>query len=97
MIGLEVHDRHDNHVDNVQLHGRIARVNPEEGVVVLLHPSGVEYAMPAVLAAYEDAPPGDYQLQSTGEVVRDPDLLTSWVVYEPPEWGDREEETADPS
>lgn len=88
IIGLEIHDQQDNHVDNAQLHGRILRVNADEGVVVALHPSGVEYAMPGVLAAYEQAPPGDYQFKSTGEVIHDPDLMTSWVVYEPPEWDD---------
>lgn len=87
IIGLTIHDRDDNEVDRVQLHGEILRINQEEGVVVKLLPSGVEYNMPAILSAYEEAPPGDYHFQSTGEVITDPDLMTSWVVYEP-EWSD---------
>jgi hypothetical protein len=87
IIGLTIHDREDNPVDHVQLHGDIVRVNQAEGVVVRLHPSSVEYAMPAVLAAYEEAPPGDYRFSATGEVVSDPDLMTTWVVYEPEEEG----------
>jgi hypothetical protein len=86
IIGLTVHDREDTPIDQIQLHGDIVRVNQPEGVVVRLHPSGVEYAMPAVLAAYEPAPPGDYQFSASGEVVRDPDLMTTWVVYEPESW-----------
>ncbi|HVZ38396.1 MAG TPA: hypothetical protein VHI13_03895 [Candidatus Kapabacteria bacterium] len=88
IIGLELHDRQDNHIDNIQLHGHILRVNADEGVVVHLIPSGVEYAMPAVLSAYEPAEPGDYEFQSTGEIVSNPDLMASWVVYEPEDWGD---------
>lgn len=88
IIGLTVHDRQDNPVDHIQLHGDIVRVNEAEGVVVQLHPSGVEYQMPAVFAAYEEAPPGDYQFAATGEVVSNPDLMTTWVVYEPEEWGE---------
>lgn len=86
IIGLEVHNRLDELVDTVQLHGPIVRVTPDEGVVVSLHPSGVEYAMPAILSAYEEAPPGDYHFQASGDVVSNPDLMTTWVVYEPPEW-----------
>jgi len=85
IIGLTIHDMFDNVVDHVQLHGNIVRVSAEEGVVVKLVPSGVEHIMPAVLSAYEEAPPGDYHFQSTSEVVSNPDLLTAWVVYEPPE------------
>lgn len=83
LIGLTIHDHLDEVVDRVQLHGDIIRINQEEGVVVRLHPSGVEYAMPAVLSAYEEAPPGDYHLQATGEVVSNPDLMATWIVYEP--------------
>ena len=85
LIGLTIQDHLDNVLDRVQLHGDIIRINSEEGVVVRLHPSGVEYAMPAILSAYEEAAPGEYHLQSTGEVVVDPDLMATWVVYEPAE------------
>jgi|GEM_PF-3314603 len=85
IIGLTIHDAFDTVVDRVQLHGTIIRVTQDEGVVVRLLPSGVEHAMPAILSAYEAAPPGDYHFQNTGEVVTDPDLMTTWAVYEPPE------------
>lgn len=85
LIGLEIRDRNENHVEDVQFHGNIIRVNATEGVVVLLEPSRVEYCMPAIFAAYEEAPPGSYTLASTQEVIHDPDLLTTWVVYEPPD------------
>ena len=88
IIGLTIHDRDDNEVDRVQLHGETLRINQEEGVVVKLLPSGVEYNMPAVLGAFEEAPPGDYQFQNSGEIITNPDLMTSWVVYEPETWKD---------
>ncbi len=85
LIGLTIHDHLDEVVGRVQIHGTIVRVNQQEGVVVRLHPSGVEYMMPAILAAYQKAPPGEYHLQDTGEVVTNPDLMATWIVYEPPE------------
>jgi len=46
--------------------------------------------LPPEPEAYEPAPPGEYRLRSTGEVVVDPDYLTTWTVGSPAdEDGDR--------
>jgi hypothetical protein len=37
------------------------------------------------LEAFEAAPPGEYRLRSSGEVVVNPDYITSWVVEAPPD------------
>ena len=61
-----------------------------EGVVVVDHPGHPEPAvLPADDLAYWAAPPGQYRLNTTGEVVTDPDWLTTWTVHEnaPPQPG----------
>ncbi len=66
-------------VQRLQVHGTITRVNAE-AVTVKLIPSGDEFTMPVQGAAYQRAAPGRYQLQATGEIVENPDILCDWTV-----------------
>ncbi len=66
-------------VQRLQVHGTIIRVDAEV-VTVKLIPSGDEFAMPAHGAAYQRAAPGRYQLQASGEVVENPDILCAWTI-----------------
>jgi hypothetical protein len=65
-----------------QFHGDIVRVNLQEGVVVRL-PSGEERQLPPDARAFKPAPPGEYRFRSTGEVIVNPDLMTTWFVDPP--------------
>lgn len=65
-----------------QVHGRVLRINPREGVVISLA-NGDEFSLPPDLSGYSAADPGEYTLSTTGEVVTDPDLLCTWVVNAP--------------
>lgn len=52
-----------------------------DGVVVVERPGDPEPAvLPADAAAFEVAPPGEYRLSGSGEVVVDPDFVTRWRV-----------------
>lgn|GEM_PF-3714403 len=52
-----------------------------DGVVVVANPEAREpVVLPADAAAYSRAASGRYTLRSTGEVVVDPDYLTTWTV-----------------
>lgn len=42
------------------------------------------FTLPADPEAYEPAEPGHYRLRSTGQVVINPDYLTTWTVTSPP-------------
>src|SRR5215210_6328706 len=66
----------------VQVHGRITAVD-ETMVTMSLAGSGEVFTLPPALAAFEPAPPGEYSLRSTGEVVVDPDLLASFTITRP--------------
>jgi hypothetical protein len=35
------------------------------------------------MRAFQPAPPGEYRLKSTGEIVVDPDLLSTWTIRRP--------------
>ena len=52
-----------------------------DGVVVVERPGTPEPALiPADEEAFRPAPPGRYTLAGTGEVVVDPDILSTWTV-----------------
>ena len=61
-----------------QLHGDVIRAD-EEGLAIRL-PSGGHYWLPPDFRAYKQAAPGEYRLRSTGEVLIDPDYITTWTV-----------------
>jgi hypothetical protein len=61
-----------------------------DGVVVVDRPEvpGGRALIPADAHAFEPAPRGRYVLGITGEVVEDPDFVTTWdVVAGPPQAG----------
>ena len=80
-ITVQTHDGHLVHRD--QYEGRIVRANATEGVV-LQAPSGEELNLPPDLRAFAAARRGEYRFRSSGHVVRDPDLQTTWTRTLPP-------------
>jgi hypothetical protein len=64
-----------------QYHGKIVRVDRESGIVVACEGarSGQSLKLPPDLRAFRLAGPGEYRLRSTGEIIRDPDVLTTWT------------------
>ncbi len=84
LIGLTYYDSRDRFIDRTQLHGRITAADDETGFEVHLEgrQKGETYWLPPDLEAFHVARPGGYRLESTGEVVTSPDLVSVWVVAE---------------
>ena len=85
LIGLAFLDEDDNLISQVQRHGRILEMDASRGIAIRLvahghHWDGEIYRLPPDLSAFVDAPPGEYRLRSTGEVVVDPDVTASWTI-----------------
>jgi hypothetical protein len=74
----------------VQYFGRITAFDAT--IVTIRLDSGEERTLPPALDAFEEADPGEYHLRSTGEVVVDPDLISTWTIRAPAENGEDEEE-----
>jgi len=82
LAGLTYCDAEGNPIEQKQFYGVIESIS-EKGVV-LKHPeTGVTFNLPPDLSNYKKASPGEYRLRSTGEVVVNPDILTTWVVEKP--------------
>ena len=64
-----------------QFHGIISRITLRDGIVIKLHGTNELRTLPPDLSPVEIAPPGQYRLTNTGEVVEDPDYMAMWTVY----------------
>jgi hypothetical protein len=80
LVGLTYVDQQDGPVEYKQLRGQIIRINEKEGIVIRLHQTGKTFALPPDIATLQKAPRGQYRLQSTGEIINDPDYLTTWTI-----------------
>lgn len=63
-----------------QCMGRIMVVDFDEGIVVSCEPDGRPFLLPGELSWIEKAPPGEYHLHSTGQVVTNPDYISLPIV-----------------
>lgn len=79
LIGITFVDEHDELVTQIQVYGPIVRVNAE-GIVILRNGLATEFTIPPDFAHLSEAQPGEYRLSATGEVVVNPDYISSWTV-----------------
>jgi hypothetical protein len=83
LVGITYLDADGEVTAAQQFCGRVLEV--ADGVVVVERPGEAEAAvLPADAAAYEEAKPGRYTLHNTGEIIVDPDYISTWRVAEVP-------------
>src|SRR5439155_11145626 len=75
LIGITYFDGAGKETRRGQWWGTIVAFNMQEGLLIDLGNTGRRHAFPPLPDAFQMAKPGTYQLQSTGEIVEDPDLL----------------------
>jgi hypothetical protein len=83
LVGLTYVDHNDSVTHQVQLHGTITRIT-EEGIFFEQANGEGEFSLPPDVESLKPARPGKYTLRSTGEVVVDPDYVSSWTINAPP-------------
>lgn len=66
-----------------QLFGTIMVVDFDEGILVSCEPGGRTFVLPGDPCWVEKAPPGEYRLRSTGQVVTNPDYVTEVTIEQP--------------
>lgn len=80
LVGITYEDSEGVALRQEQFHGPIVTANAR-GIVIVRADSGARFQLPPEL---KPAPPGNYRLRSTGEVVVDPDFLSIWIWKAPP-------------
>lgn len=83
IVGITIIDHDGTLLGQKQMHGNIIRINENEGIVIKLCNSETEYKLPPDLDSVLVAPAGEYHFKSTGEIVINPDLMTSWTITRP--------------
>lgn len=79
LVGLTYVDEKGEVIRKMQLHGEITRIT-ETGIFFERADGGGEFSIPPVFDALKPASPGEYQLKTTGEVVKDPDYTSVWTI-----------------
>jgi len=64
----------------LQYHGRISDVS-EDGIQIET-PAGKRMVLPPALDSIQPAAPGEYRELSSGEVVLNPDFISTWEIRE---------------
>ena len=83
LIGMTI-VQGDEHYQE-QMFGTITQAESERGFRVALEGArtGEDYWLPPDVQNFFPADPGEYRLRSTGEVVVDPDLTSTWTLHGP--------------
>lgn len=79
LIGITVLDENEELITQIQVYGPVIRANAD-GIVILRNETHGEFVIPPDFDNVQKAQSGEYKLRSTGEVVIDPDYLSSWTV-----------------
>lgn len=80
LLGVNYANRNGDVVERRQYVGVIEAVDETEGIAIRLR-NGELLELPPTFGALEPAEPGDYTLQSTLEIIRNPDFLAIWTFF----------------
>lgn len=83
LVGITEVSATGEFLDQRQFVGRIIAVSPSNGIR-LQRPDASYYDLPPDHRALKRARKGEYKLRSTGEVIVDPDFVSSWTLTKPP-------------
>jgi hypothetical protein len=83
LLGVTYVDHEERQTGERQWYGVITEVSNAKGIVITLKNDTNYCALPPDLSALRPAKPGEYRLRSTGEVITNPDFLTTWTCKEP--------------
>lgn len=84
LIGITYLDVHGEVSRLDQMHGVIESADAHAGFTVALKGArtGETYKLPPDPRGFQPAPPGEYRLHESGELIVDPDLFSTWTLYE---------------
>ena len=83
LIGLTYYTHDNVFIEQRQYWGTVIESN--ENRICVKQKNGEVITLPPDLRSTKPAPPGEYRLRSTGEIIVDPDFLTTWNINKPPQ------------
>lgn len=85
LVGITYVTRDGELIEQVQTVGTIVRATLEDGIEIEKEDGSGILSLPPAPEEIYPADQGHYRLRSTGEVVVDPDLVTTWELTKGPE------------
>jgi hypothetical protein len=82
LMGLTYLDENEEVLKQVQFYGTVTSADENQGIAIL-KANNKDFFLPPDINSIVAAPAGEYKLRSTGEIIVDPDLLTTWTVTPP--------------
>jgi hypothetical protein len=79
LVGITVLTPGGELIEQRQFVGQVASVDPAKGIELNLA-NRTSYWLPPDARLLEEAAPGEYRLRSTGEIVTDPDYISTWTI-----------------
>lgn len=86
IVGVTYLTHEDEFIERKQFWGTVVSAN--QSGILLKQGNGEVFSLPPDLSSTTIALPGEYRLKSTGEVVINPDYLTTWIINKPEKSGD---------
>ena len=83
LVGITYLDNKNVLIEQIQFLGAIVSADEHKEIVVKKENVDEEFVLPPDINSISIAKPGEYRLRSTGEVIVDPDLLTTWTINMP--------------
>jgi hypothetical protein len=85
LVGVTYTEADDTVLSHAQYHGRIVSVDRNTGIKIECEGiwAGRTMGLPPALSAFNPTELPEYRLNSTGEVVTNADVMTTWTVAGP--------------
>jgi len=83
IIGVTYIDANNSVTGRKQWWGTVESASTDGGIRVHLQNSSDPCVLPPDLRSVRRAAPGQYRLRESGEIITDPDFLTTWTCREP--------------
>ena len=80
IAGITFKDANGKDIEYFQTHGRVIEVGDVQGIVLEKADGSGLFHLPPNVDWLKPANPGSYRLKGTGEVVADPDYLSTTIV-----------------
>lgn len=81
LVGITYYTHDKQFIEQKQFWGTVISSN-HDGISIR-QSDGSIYLLPPDLSSTQKAPPGEYRLRSTGEIIMDPDFCATWSSYAP--------------
>lgn len=83
LVGITYYDHQGKEIEKKQFWGAITSITLQKGIEITNLNTKIAFYLPPDLRAIYPAKQGEYRLKSTGEVIVNPDYVTTWTSTAP--------------